>query len=95
MAIALMLITGTFVGVNVAPYYSEAFHGYANSRVEIKACGWPSSYVIYTSYVTSGYGPQDSNHYWDYWAIARNVVCLLLTLAGVWLVLERPWRRTP
>lgn len=84
-AIVLMLVAGAFVGVNVNPYALPGI--WPEDTMER---GWPARYVIYTTAVEG-----QRVHYRNHWALVGNGIVLLVTLVGVWAVLERPRKSQP
>jgi hypothetical protein len=92
-SIVLMLVAGVFVGVNVV---SRTLWKADKTEVMVmgddvvrtwKGRGWPMTYLNF--FETTG----ESRYVWNYWALAWNVVVPLGILAGMWIVLERPWRK--
>jgi hypothetical protein len=97
-ALAFTLVAGAFVGANIVEYESDQ----VAIVKEYDISGDPKTVIIrrwrhhgipatFVDYIDDGFDYR--RYYWNYWAMAWNCVVLILTLAGMWIVLERPGRK--
>lgn len=89
--LVLVIVAGVLVGLNVLPRDGSQVELEPFARmtilVTLKAEGWPMIFVERFD------GPTEPPYSTNWWGLVLNIVFALLTLAGIWLLLERPWRK--